>query len=466
MRTKAITLGDLEPAPGRRSAATATADAVREKAVRRVRNLVWLYIILWLIEGGLRRWFLPGLANPLLLIRDPLVILIYWAAASADLFPSTGFISWGIFLAALSIVNAMILGHGNFGVAIYGARCDFLHVPLIFIIPKVLRQKDLLGLAKISLIIAVPFTLLLIAQFYKPQDAWVNRGVGGNLEGAGFDGALDRFRPPGTFSFITGPSLLYPMLTACWFALLLMRKLPMWLMVAAGGAILVSVPISISRTLFLNVLIVAGVGVLALIAGGRFSFKLAAQVAIAAFALYFLAGHSHVFKDGMEAFSARWEMATTNSGGFKSAIVDRMLEDLIGSLGSVKPYGAGTGYSTNVGQKSLTSEVGFGGSEGEWGRLIYDDGYMLGGLLIFYRVCLALYVAFAALRAWRRGSTVSLIFAATCFQMLVHGHWGQTTTLGATVIAAGVTLAMASNLEVEKPRMLEPEIAGDETDFE
>jgi hypothetical protein len=461
MRTKPLAVGPEENVT--EVEWTAVADVQAERGARTVRRLIWLYVILWLIEGGLRRWFLPGLATPLLLVRDPLVILIYYLAAKHKLFPFNGFVSWGLFLAGITVLNALILGHGNLFVAIYGARCDFLHVPLIFIMGKVLRRQDLLNLSKMALIIAVPFTVLLVAQFYKPQDAWVNRGVGGNMEGAGFDGALDRYRPPGTFSFITGPSLLYPMLTACWFALLLTRKLPMWLMIAAGGAILVAIPISISRTLALNVILVAGVGVAALIVGGRFSVKLAAQVGVAGAVLYFLAGHSHVFKDGMEAFGARWEMATTNSGGFKSAIIDRMLEDLVGSLGSIRPYGAGTGFSTNVGQKSLTAEVGFGGSEGEWGRLIFDDGYTLGGLLIFYRVCLALAVAAASVRAWRQGSTVSLVFAATCFQMLVHGHWGQTTTLGATVIAAGLTLAAAEHLtkdELGRPLKAQPTRSG------
>jgi hypothetical protein len=193
----------------------------------------------------------------------------------------------------------------------------------------------------------------------------------------------------------------------------------------------------------------------ALIAGGRLSIRLSAQVAVAAAALYLLAGYSTAFKDGMLAFNARWEMATTDQGGFKAAIVDRMLEDLVGNLESVRDYGMGTGYSTNVGQKSLTSELGFGGSEGEWGRLIFDNGYVLGGLLISYRVALALYVAFASLQAWRRGAVISLIFAATCFQMLVHGHWSQTTTLGATIIAAGLALAAAGNFHDPSTRSLQ-----------
>src|SRR5450756_2810632 len=58
-----------------------------------LRQLIWLYLVLWLIEGGLRRWFLPGLNTPLLLIRDPVVIAIYGVAISRNLFPSNLFMT-------------------------------------------------------------------------------------------------------------------------------------------------------------------------------------------------------------------------------------------------------------------------------------------------------------------------------------------------------------------------------------
>jgi len=54
----------------------------------------------------------------------------------------------------------------------------------------------MINLGKIALLIAVPYTLLMVAQFYQPQNAWVNRGLGATWKGAGFDGALDRFAPP------------------------------------------------------------------------------------------------------------------------------------------------------------------------------------------------------------------------------------------------------------------------------
>jgi len=445
-----MTAGNMTAVPANLVAMPAVPRELAGEQTRLIRSLIWLYLVLWLIEGGLRRWFLPGLASPLLLIRDPVVIAIYALAVSKNLFPVNGFVVWGALLAALSLVNALLLGHGNLFVALYGVRCDFLHVPLIFIMGKVLRPNDFIRVAKVAVWVAVPYTLLLVAQFYKPQDAWVNRGVGGSLDGAGFDGAMDRFRPPGTFSFITGPALLYPMLTACWFALMLARKLPVWMMAASGAAILIAIPISISRTLFLSVAIVAAAGVGAIFAGGRFSVKLALQLAAVVVILYLLAGQSLVFKDGMEAFLARWEGSTDDQGGFKVAIVDRLLSDLFGSFAGIKGFGQGTGFSTNVGQQLVTQHVGFGGAESEWGRLLYDNGFVLGSLLIGYRIILAVSLALGSFRAWRGRSPLALVFAAACFFPILNGQWGQATTLGAAMIGAGLALAASKYRVNEK----------------
>jgi hypothetical protein len=446
----------LQDAPIKRSR-LASLPTAAEKRMALIRNLIWLYIFLWLIEGGLRRWFLPGLSTPLLVVRDPIAIAIYFLASSNRIFPSTFFIGTGIFLGLLSFVNAVCIGHGNALVAIYGVRCDFLHVPLIFIMGKVLRQSDIIKLAKVAMWVAPPYTLLLIAQFYEPQSAWVNRGVGGDMTGAGFTGALDHFRPPGTFSFISGPAQLYPLFTACWFMLLLLRKLPFLMMAAAGGAILIAIPISISRDFFLTVSIVATAGIFAMVAGGRFSMKIVFQFAFAAALIVWLAGKSTAFQDGMSAFNSRWQTATVDAGGFKEAIVDRVIDSLIGSQG-VTATGLGTGFSTNVGQVALTTKYGFGASESEWGRLLFDNGYVLGTMIIIYRVSLTVFIFLTGMRAWRRRSPVALLFCAACMPLVFNGPWGQSTTLGSAVIGSGLALAAATNFKPDaaKKRKLRP----------
>ena len=39
-----------------------------------LRKATLLYIALWIFEGALLKWFLRGLANPLLVVRDPVLL--------------------------------------------------------------------------------------------------------------------------------------------------------------------------------------------------------------------------------------------------------------------------------------------------------------------------------------------------------------------------------------------------------
>ena len=52
-----------------------------------IKKLIWAYFILLLFEGALRKWFLPGLSQGLLIIRDPIVIWIYYLAYVQGVFP-------------------------------------------------------------------------------------------------------------------------------------------------------------------------------------------------------------------------------------------------------------------------------------------------------------------------------------------------------------------------------------------
>ncbi|HEY4284826.1 MAG TPA: hypothetical protein VGM62_17320, partial [Chthoniobacterales bacterium] len=52
-------------------------DSPEARAGRYIRYLIWLYFWLLLVEGALRKWLLPDLSNPLLVIRDPVALAIY-----------------------------------------------------------------------------------------------------------------------------------------------------------------------------------------------------------------------------------------------------------------------------------------------------------------------------------------------------------------------------------------------------
>ena len=76
----------------------------QEKAAGTVRKLLWVYFWLLLLEGALRKWIVPQLSNPLLVIRDPFVLAIYYYALRAHVFPRNGWTISLLILGALSTV--------------------------------------------------------------------------------------------------------------------------------------------------------------------------------------------------------------------------------------------------------------------------------------------------------------------------------------------------------------------------
>src|SRR5262249_21894725 len=79
-----------------------------ERATASLRSLIWLYFWLLLLEGALRKWTLPSLSAPLLIIRDPIVLLIYAKALRCGRFPVAGPVLACLVLLAFFVVLAVV----------------------------------------------------------------------------------------------------------------------------------------------------------------------------------------------------------------------------------------------------------------------------------------------------------------------------------------------------------------------
>lgn len=407
-----------------------------------MKFILYLYIILWVFEGALRKWVFPGLSTPLLLVRDPLVIIIYFIAIRKKIFPSNGFITSFCIISFLGFMSAMIFGHNDLATSVFGVRTFLLHFPLVFLFPKILDRNDLLCLGKWALFISLPMTMLLIAQYKSPPTDWVNRGVGG--EGtAVFSGALDKHRPPGTFSFISGPVLLYPLITAFWFLLYVSSRAPWWLILLSGISIFMACPVSISRSLVISVSLVSLTGVIALVRTGILA---PGRIILLCFGLFLIVGSATrhpEFAAASEAFSSRWDESTTQRGGFDEAILGRMINGITGPLSNfmdVPVAGHGIGLGTQVGAKLTTGEKSFEMGESEFTRVFNELGPLLGLALIITKFFLVLHLSKRSYTELLVGNYAPLIFLFAAIPSILIGQWGQTTSLGAFVITTGIVL--------------------------
>ena len=219
---------------------------------RQLRLLLWLYFWLLIFEGALRKWLLPGLSTPLLLVRDPVALLALWRGAPLLLqrrFQS--WLQWLLGIAFAAFFLTMLVGHRDLITAIFGTRILIIHLPMIFLYAAAFDREDVLRFAKALLLISLPMTLLIVAQSNLPDGHILNVAPGGE-ESAAFSGALGRSRPPGTFSFTNGLVSFYTLAAAALFARLYgtAQTLPrLLLLLAAGLGLVVALPVSISRSL-------------------------------------------------------------------------------------------------------------------------------------------------------------------------------------------------------------------------
>ena len=426
--------------------------------LRLLRWLIFLYLGLWVFEGALRKWFLPGLANPLLIVRDPVLLAAYAVALAKGVFPRNAFIVWTAVLGGAAFVVSAGATDTPLVVELYGLRADYLHLPLIFLMPAVLRREDLIVVGKYALILAVPMAVLVLAQFESGRGSRLNAGAGAGSYM--LESTYGHIRPSGTFSYTNGLGSFTALALAFFlFHLLEKRVYPRLLWLAALPSLLVLVILSGSRGAagIVGLLLITVLGIS--LVQGRYrasAVKLAAVVAIGVFVI----GSFAVFKTGIGIFTARFGNVSNVQTGFfgrffHTFVTPYEVSDEVGF------GGVGLGMGTNVAAGLMNGKRGFMVAEEEGARVVMEDGPLIGTAFLLLRWILAAYLLALALRALRRhASTLPLLLFSTCFYTIMLGQFAQATELGFGVIAAGLCLS-ASRL-VDQPAPV-PEDDAEET---
>jgi hypothetical protein len=172
----------------------------------------------------------------------------------------------------------------------------------------------------------------------------------------------------------------------------------------------------------------------------------------------FVLGQMDLFHEGRAVLTERFEMGREveqEQGGMGG----RFLGELITPwywLFDLPFFGAGLGVGTNVGAAVLTGKTQFLISEGEWGRNLLEMGPLFGTLFIVLRVALTFHLGRESLRAARKGHLLPLLLFSACAVNLFSGQIAQPTTLGFTVLGAGLCWAAVKHFselhEVPEPK--------------
>lgn len=429
------------------------------------RRLVFLYCFLWVAEGALRKWVVPSLSMQLLVVRDPVVLAIYFFAARARIFPANAWMTYLWSITALIAVQAVLqasTGAVSWAVAAYGLRCYALHLPLIWVIPAVFGRKEIITLGKWTLYLALPMALLMVVQFQVGPDHWLNAAT--LKGGAQISASFGRVRAPGLFSFIEGPMHYFALCTALSIGGFLVKGIfPRWLAILGLAGSLIAMSISASRGLVLGSAVVGLFGAFAAFRSGR-ALGAATIVGIVVVGMFGLISRSETMQEGISAFMTRWSEGDETYGQGHRVMTNRFGEGFTSAFqwaAQVGLFGTGVGSGTNLAvYEAPMRDIPV---EGEWQRIIYELGPITGFLYLGWRTALTIWLLRLGWRGLRAGNYFCILIGSAGYLQVLSGFTKQPTALGYIAVCAGLTLASArafsSEPELEEVQNLEPDIA-------
>jgi hypothetical protein len=425
-----------------------------QRSIIHTKRLIWLYFFLLIFEGTFRKWILPQFSDVLLVVRDPVALAIYFFALKARVFPRNKYIvtlgiiavlSWLVSLVVLEpylTLKPLILVTG------FGFRSNFLHLPLVFIIGRVLTYDDVIKLGKWVVIGLIPMALLLAVQFNAAPDSFINRTAGLG-ETQQITAGSGKIRPPGTFSFVSGV-IFYSALSAAFllYGALTRGIYRNWILLGGGFAMVVTIAVSGSRSVLLAVLVVMA-SMLAIIFFRPSAMTQFGRNLLIAIVVLLVAVRLPIFKEGVQVLSDRFTaVAEAEEKSIARGLLARTFSGFTEGvllLGRAPLAGYGLGIGTNGGAKFLTGRSIFLLSEGEWGRVVLESGPVLGLAYLIWRTMLTGSLGLFSYRQLKRGETLPIMLYCAGFLSLLNGQFGQPTNLGFAVFVCGLCLAAANS---------------------
>ncbi len=239
------------------------------------------------------------------------------------------------------------------------------------------------------------------------------------------------------------------------FGLLNERIAKKWLLWAATGAAILSIPMIGARTVVFELAgVIACTGVAALLGASQLTkvFKIAAPV----IAVVFLVSLLPIFSRASLSFETRYTEANQiEGGGARQAVASRAFVPLQYQLENAdytkNPVGIGMGRGAAAISKLMTGEVSFVAGEGELGRVMTELGPIPGVTFMLFRLMLAVVLLAQALAAARKQEPLALLLAPLMVTSVVFSVCEQPTEQGFMVIGIAFTLAA---LKLSKPQTL------------
>lgn len=415
------------------------------RSLDKYKKAFWIYLFLLIIEGAMRKCFMPGLSNLWFMCREPIVIWIVISSMNGRYLKSNlakGFMAIG----AVTLFSAITMGHHSIPIALYGFRIWFFHIPFIFIMSQRLNRTDLIKIMQFLCIVFIPMTVLYVLQFLTPPNNIINAAVGGEVaEGTGTaNGAV---RPPGTFAYCLGSSYYNPIVT-CIFAVVMFsnnyRK--QILEFKLGFPILTTCVVltlitSVSRgTILQSAITILFVSLIMTFAKiGNSFFKVLFSLLCLMLLIFIISKIKVGDMYLLDPVINRFTTAAEHEGGTSGIFLSRILEPYIfwhnmGEVADIPFMGYGIGFGSNFAAKAFT---GGAWMLGEWSsQIVYAEmGILFGAIVFFMRTCYPIKLFFKSMKTLKKNHDILPITLWTLsLQYFANGNINVVYSLGFIVI--------------------------------
>lgn len=384
--------------------------------------MLGLFAVLIVVQGALRKWFLPEFSTPLYVAKDvallSALVLFGWRHAfclAAPLRRTMLPLLWGglAFVVALQAFNFNV---PSLAASLLGVKSYLLYSALLVLLPVALQrvQRPQRFVTGIALGVIAPVLVLGIYQYFQPVDAWVNQYV---ADGMPEVEVLERPRITGTFSYLGGmaPFLSFAVFLGVGILLAGLRYKHRWYRLLGSGLLvlsLIAAPMNGSRGVVFGLLVPAPLLLYAVLRR-RGSGAVVIPLLVAGFLVAYVVAQSGWASEGWETLSYRTENASDRDTRVQSILLDPVEKIEVGGL---------VGYGTGATHQAAVALSGAGRVqiegvyyEGEMGRVLIELG--VAGFAFFF--ALKAWLAWIAWKALRRTRTAwEDILSVTAFCVL------------------------------------------------
>lgn len=365
------------------------------------RRAIETALLIVILEGALRKWFLPGASQLIYFLKDFVLLGAYlkFFLVNREI---PRLVNRHNALLILVVVNFVWMATqavnpslGSPIIGILGLKNYLFYIPLMWMLPHMFHtEQELINFLRRYLLLLIPVGLLAVAQFFSPIDSPLNVYAWGD-EGpdVAVSGDLRTVRVTGTFSYLAGYATYLGVCLALLLPLLNIRQPRFWQWTTIGSFVLLAITAFMtgSRTMvFSAVLLVAGYFLILGLTGFR-SFNRSLKSLLVPTVLA-LAVVTWRFMSAVDSFTLRVTQTSDLSGRISSMFLEPIR---FASLKGIDGYGAGSTFQANAIVRNLLDlpsgeqiPVFF---EAEMGRVTLELG--LFGFLLWYGLRMALLFA-------------------------------------------------------------------------